>query len=252
MPLVPSLRPRALIAKGWVWVHPGACEHPDLTARVSYDRQVVVLVDNVKLAPDGRLRVPRMVTAAILVMAAFGLGYLGWVLPSPGGSLALPTLIVFGIGFVVGIVCWIVTGSRATAVIVAAVTLAASLWTFDFSLPASVSWDPSATSQAQSALARLAASPRGQYGVPLHPCTTKLAGSVGPINAPYRECAVSTPEGQSVLFTVAGKTVRGLGYTDRAATSFPDECTRHLAGEWWMFTSTTGGCPIGYQFQGAA
>ena len=43
---------------------------PDLTARVSYDHQVVVLVDNVKLAPDGRLRVPWMVTAAILVMAA--------------------------------------------------------------------------------------------------------------------------------------------------------------------------------------
>jgi hypothetical protein len=74
---------------------------------------------------------------------------------------------------------------------------------------------------------------------------------VGPINAPYSRCAVSTPEGHFVLFTAVGHN-GGIGFTDRFAATFQDECTRHLTGKWWMFTSETkgtpGGCPIGYQF----
>ncbi len=214
---------------------------------------MVALADEVKLAQDGRLRVPRLVTATILVAIAIVLGYLGWVLPSPGGSLVFPTLIVFGSGCASGIVYWIITGGRATAVTVAAITVTASVWTFAYSLPTSVAWDSSATSQAQAALLQLSSSPRSHYGIPLHPCSTKLIGRVGPINAPYRECAVSTPEGHFVLFTVAGQNARGVGYTDRGAATFLDECSRHLTGEWWMFTrstSGTGDCPIGYQFNG--
>jgi len=66
---------------------------------------------------------------AIVALVAFVLGYLGWVLPSPGGSLVVPTLIVFGIGCAAGITCWIVTGSRATAVAILGLSVLASVWT---------------------------------------------------------------------------------------------------------------------------
>lgn len=214
---------------------------------------MVVLADEVKPTDVSRLRLSVALTVAIVALVAIFLGYMGWVLPSPGGSLAVPTLIVSGIGCAVGVACWIITGRRAAAVAVLAITAAASVWTFAFSLPASVAWDSNATSQAQTALQELASSPRNQYGVPLRPCSTTITGSVGPIGAPYRECAVSTPEGHFVIFTPAGQTGRGLGYTDTGAATFPDECSRHLTGEWWMFTrdsSGTGGCPVGYQFHG--
>jgi hypothetical protein len=213
---------------------------------------VVALIDKVKVA-DGRLHLPLALTAAIVMLVAIVLGYLGWVLPSPGGSLVVPTLIVFGIGCAAGIACWIIAGSWVTAVAVVGVTVLASVWTFSFSLPASVAWDSNATSQAQTALQQLASSPRNQYGVPLRPCSTRTTGSVGPIGAPYRQCSVSTPEGHFVIFTAGGLTGRGLGYTDVGAATFPDQCSRHLTGEWWMFTrdsSGTSGCPIGYQFHG--
>jgi hypothetical protein len=232
---------------------PHMLETPDGAVRLPYACLMVVLANGERPGRDGRRRVPRLATVAIFVVLAVLLGYLGWVLPSAGGSLAFPTLIVFGIGCAVGFVYLIITGSRATAVAFAAITVAASVWTFAYSLPASVAWDSTATSQAQAALLRLTSSPRSQYGIPLHPCSTKYAGSVGPINAPYRECAVSTPEGHFVIFTFAGQNGRGLAYTDRGAATFLDECSRHLTGKWWMFTKSTSGtgdCPIGYQFHG--
>jgi len=218
-----------------------------------YNRRVVVLVDEVRLADDGGLRLPAALSTAITTLAAIVLGYLGWVLPGPGGSLAVPTLIVAGIGCATGIACWMITGSRATAVAILGVTVLASVWTFAFSLPASLLWSPDATAQATTALQQITSSPRNQFGVPLQPCSTMTTGSVGPIDAPYRHCAVSTPEGHFVIFTSAGLTGRGLGYTDIGAATFPNECSRHLTGNWWMFTadsSGTGGCPIGYQFHG--
>jgi len=55
------------------------------------------------------------------------------------------------------------------------------------------------------------------------------------------------------MFTATGGPTLGLGYTNLGGAAFPDECSRHLTGEWWMFagtTSGTGDCPIGYQFNG--
>ena len=214
---------------------------------------MVALADEVKVAHGGRLRVPRWFTAGILFVTAIVLGSLGRVLLNPGGSLAIPTLIVLGVGGAIGITYWIVTGSGTTAVALAAITLAASVWTFAIALPVSVALDSSANSQAHAAFVQLASAPRSRYGIPVHPCSTKLEGSVGPLDAPYRVCAVSSPEGHFVLFTVIGQSARGLGITDRGAATFLDECSRHLIGEWWMFTGRTrgtGGCPFGYQFRG--
>jgi len=221
--------------------------------RLSYACPVVALADGVEVAHGGRLRVPRWITVGILVVTATVLGSLGWVLLSPGGSLAIPTLIVLGVGGAIGIIYWIVTGSGTTAVALAAVTLAASVWTFACALPVSVALDPSADAQAHAAFVQLASSPRSKYGIPVDPCSTKRDGSVGPLDAPYRVCAVSSPQGHFVLFTAIGQSPRGLGFTDIGAATFLDECSRHLIGEWWTFTASTGGlggCPLGYQFHG--
>jgi hypothetical protein len=227
--------------------------HPGEEEGLPYACRVVVLADEVKLTHHGRLRVPRLITAGTLAVTAIVLAWLGWTLLSPGGSLVIPTLIVFGVGCAISITYWIVTGSGAAAVALIVITVAASVWTFAIALPVAVVLDPSADSQANAAFTQLAASPRSQYGIPMHPCSAKLAGSVGPLDAPYRICAVSSPEGHFVLFTALGQTARGLGFTDRGAATFPDECSRHLTGAWWMFTGTTSGtgdCPIGYQFHG--
>jgi len=215
--------------------------------------RMVVLGDEVTLTDSGRIRVPSLVTGVVLVVTAIVLASLGWLLLSPGGSIAVPTLMVFAAGSAASITYWIVTGSGASAVALAAIAVAASIWTFAIALPLAVLLDPSADSQVHGAFAQLAASPRSQYGIPSHPCSVKREGSVGPLDAPYRICAVSSPEGHFVLVTALGRTARGLGFTDRGAATFLDECSRHLVGEWWMFTQRsggTGGCPIGYQFHG--
>jgi len=200
------------------------------------------------------------VGAAILV--GLVLGYLGWSLPVLGGSLVIPTLIVFAIGAVIAAGASILLLARpyrrdlrVFTLAVVAFTLVASVWTFQFSLAASVAWDSGATHQAQLALAQVSRGPKNANGVPLNPCLNISTGSIGPLNSPYRECAISTREGHFVLFSAIGVTpFRGLGYTDVGAATFPDECSKHLIGEWWMFVAFPnkglGPCPIGYQAHG--
>ena len=69
----------------------------DHATRLPCTQEVVGLVGEAKV-DRGRLRLPGVLTAAILVVIMMALGFLGWVLPSPGGSLIVPTLIVFGVG----------------------------------------------------------------------------------------------------------------------------------------------------------
>jgi hypothetical protein len=134
------------------------------------------------------------------------------------------------------------------------VTSTATIWTFWFSLPTSIAWDSAATLQAKQALNQVELGPKNAFGVPAAPCVDVANGHIGPLLAPYRECAVSTYEGHFVVFTAVGsRLARGLGFSDIGAGAFPDECVRHLAGEWWMFVSDSSGigdCPIGYTFHG--
>jgi hypothetical protein len=172
----------------------------------------------------------------------------------------IPTLIVFGVGAVIAAGCWVLACFRpqsrslwAFAIVVGTFAVAASSWTFEFSIPASLAWDSSATAKAQLTLSQLSHAPRGPLGAPTTPCTDVAFGDVGPLQAPYRECAVSTNEGHFVTYDSLTTPGRGLGYTDAGAATFPDECSRHLVGEWWMFVedrSGLGNCPIGYQFHG--
>ena len=199
------------------------------------------------------MRLPPFLTVSVLLVTALLLGYLGWILPRPGGSFVVPTLIVFGSGCAATIGYWILTGGRAVAVALLTITVIASVWTLEFSMPASLAWDSGANAQAVSALEHVRSSPRGKYGVPLHPCSRYATGGVGRIDAPYGECAVSTAEGNIETFTASDGSQGGLGYTDIGAAAFEDECARHLVGSWWTFTPQpdgTGGCPIGYRYSG--
>ncbi len=230
--------------------------HPYSSDRPVYALGMVTVTEEVTLSESRSRRPTWPVTIATLVLAAAVLGYLGWVLPRPGASLVVPTLVVAGVGWalaVPGLAHWRISGRGTVALAVLATTLVASIWTFEFSLPAAVALNTDATAQAQTALAQLNSSPRSKDGIPLHPCSTKVVGSVGPLRAPYRQCAVSTPEGHFVLFTSGTRTSRSIGFTDIGAATFPDACSRHLIGPWWMFTAPTvgeGECPIGYSFQG--
>jgi hypothetical protein len=189
------------------------------------------------------------------------LGYLGWVLPSPGGSLVAPTAVVAAAGLATAMVAWVVACFRPAwrdlwtfAVAAAVCTVLAAVWTFEFSLPAAMAWDASATPSAARALLQVQHGPLSPRGVPRYPCTMVRSGTIGPLDAPYEECAVSSPEGHFVTYTAVGPgPIRGVGYTDIGAAAFPDDCARQLTGRWWMFvqdTSGIGNCPFGYRFHG--
>jgi len=209
---------------------------------------------------------PKARWAALVAAVAtgVGLGATGNVLVSPGRSLAVPTAIVAGIGAAIVLGSWVVASVRAGrqagwifAVGVGVVTVLASVWTFEFALPAAVEWSD-ATAQAQSALSQVQHSPQNRHGtVPPHPCVLHANGSIGPLAAPYRECTIWTPIGHMVSFVASGPGADGgLLYTDRPSASFADECARHLVGDWWMFASSTdsngdpGSCYLGYTFRG--
>ena len=206
-------------------------------------------------------------TFAVILLGAI-LGYLGWVLPSVGGSVILPTLVVFGIGAAVALVSALVARKRPRrsalhvftlgAVIV---TILGAIWTFQFSLPASIRFS-NATAQAESALSQLNTSVH-QYGVASTPlCSMHATGSIGPLQAPYVECASgSSPSADSLGFVTFRKagTEPGesgaLGYAPAGLNIFPDECVRHLVGDWSMTAGPSenvgdpGACPVGYSFQ---
>jgi hypothetical protein len=197
---------------------------------------------------------------AVAVLIGLILGFLGWTLPTYGGSLVVPTLIVFGVGALV------VLGSLALAffwrrrsslwlfsAIAAVFTVFASIWTPVLSLPASLAWDPGATQHAQLIIAGLRQG--AVHGVaPLRPCAIVNHGSIGTLHAPYRQCAIYTNQGHFVTFTPADNRTRGLSYTDVGAATFLDACSRHLVGRWRMFVgdNSSGNCPVGYQFHGGA
>jgi hypothetical protein len=207
--------------------------------------------------PAQRGHRPLAVAAALVVGIA--LGYLGWALPVPGGSILIPTLIVLGVGLSLSVLIFVFAlhPNRSylwiAFVLVSVFTVAASFWTYEFSIPASVAWDLGATRQAESALLRVTTAPKNGNGVPLQHCWTIRSGSVGSIIAPFVECAISTFVARDVFFSAKVNSKGGLTYTNRAGATFEDECARHLVGKWWMYSTKTdgmGSCPFGYQFHG--
>lgn len=201
-------------------------------------------------------------TRTILAVVVVGLllGYLGWVLPSPGGSLVIPTLVVLGVGVFVGLAAGTISVARPSrrwvrhvALGVLAMTLVACVWTWEFSFPAFMAWSH-ATSQATQALNGAKNSPKLSNGAPVHPCVNVTRGSVGPMSAPLRECTITSPEGDAVFFKPLGPhSVGGMAYISSGSHWFADECAHHSYGPWWTFTASTDGvgdCPFGYSFHG--
>jgi hypothetical protein len=144
-------------------------------------------------AEPTRARNHRSVCVALVraLLLGIALGALGWTLPSYGSSIAIPTLIVFGIGalFIVGTVIarWRFPKKghlRLFFIGAAVVTVLASVWTFEFSLPASFALDSSSTAQAQLAL-------RGFNAT--RSCVAITHGSVGSLQAPYMRCVQPDP-----------------------------------------------------------
>jgi hypothetical protein len=213
----------------------------------------------------GSTPLARWAAVAAAVAIGIALGALGTALVTPGQSLAVPTAIVAAAGGGIVLVSWVAasfrTGRQAgwtLAVGAAIVSVLACLWTFEFALPAAIEWS-NATAQAQEVFNQLQHSPQNFRGtVPPQPCVARSSGSVGPLAAPYKECAVWTPVGHAVTFVASSPNApSGLVYTDRPSAFFADECERHLVGMWWMFTSSTdssgdpGTCYFGYRFHGA-
>lgn len=201
-----------------------------------------------------------LLVVAILVVCLL-LGYVGFVLPAPGGSLLGPAGLVAAIGVLVAAIggtYLFVRGARVQAgwfmSIVILLTAGASVWTFEFALPARMAWDASAPSQAQQALRQ------AQRGPVNAPCRVLRAGSIGPLGAPYNECPVTYASGfgsrvNIVRFTRLGTTTQGVAYTNIGPATFDDECYRHLAGDWWAFnggdlSNPSDPCPFGYAFHG--
>jgi hypothetical protein len=233
-----------------------------------YHRQVVLAtqtpssVDAERL-PDSRSWV-RWVASLAAFVVGIGLGALGTVLVVSGESLLVPTAIVAAVGGGMALASWVMASFRSGrqagwifAVGVVAVTVLACVWTFEYALPAAIGWSD-ATAQAQDVFSRLRLAAQDSHGtLPPQPCTVHGSGSVGPLAAPYKECAVWTPVGHSVSFVPTSPSASGgLVYTDRPSAFFADECERHLIGNWWMFSSSTnsngdpGSCSFGYRFHG--
>jgi len=219
-------------------------------------------VEESDASPPTADRVPAW--SSVVGAAAVGLvlGYLGLVLPAPGDSLIIPTGIVAGVGTgiaVGGAILLAVGGtSRQSGLFAGLVLLFAgltSVWTLEWSLPAQMAWDRSATTQAQKALRQVQHGPKNALGVSLHPCRIIQTGSIGPVSAPYRQCATSTFAGSLVFFSPIGTTGQGLAYTNIGSATFEDQCYRHLFGAWWAFNggdlSNPGSpCSFGYSFHG--
>jgi hypothetical protein len=201
------------------------------------------------------------------------LGYLGFVLPIPGVSLAYPAIVVLAIGSAVAVGSLLLMDRRprlvtadeilrrvgrhrgavkAFAVVTGLITLAATLWTVEFGLPASLAWNSDATNQAQRVLAHVDHSTDVTEGIPRRPCLEFNSGSVGPVRAPYTACAVSMGQGSFVTFVSQGAS-GGIAYTEAGPPAFEDQCYRHLVGDWYSFGAVRGSpgdCPFGYRYSG--
>jgi hypothetical protein len=213
----------------------------------------------------GPVRHRSIVAIVLSVVVGIVLGYLGWVLPSPGGSLVVPALIVLGVGLALAGCSWIAacfTPRRRSlwifAIASGILSVLAAAWTFWFSLPAAMWSDSGAVQQAQNTLIKLSQEPTSANGVPVNHCWRIETGNIGPLSAPYQECAISTRLSGKPFVVVSFKSLTSsqgsINYTNISdGSAFYDSCYRHLIGRWWMTSfdrSGVGNCPIGYRFHG--
>jgi hypothetical protein len=186
-----------------------------------------------------------------LVVAALSAGSSSWLIERPGDTLFFPMALDVGIFLlfaVAGLLMWRPwleqSGGSGYAIALPVVGIACLLWTYFGVLPASVTFDSSATNVA-----------RHDVAVKAQGCQLIERGSVGFLRAPYKICTYVIPRASKVSFSTPDF-VRGYAYvTGQVGVGwFPDQCSRHLFGNWWAFfndaVSTTFGCPFGYANHG--
>ena len=206
-------------------------------------------------AAGTRQRVLGAAIVAGLTAALLGLfeGFVGFTSVTPGASLATTCALVATMGLIALTSGWVLLRRQRHSVPVRVFVVgtvlfgaAAVWWTWSFAMPTAMRWDPGATSRAQAAL-------RG-IGEDRSVCASVRTGVIGPLEAPYRQCAINGPPGSTVEYLVlSGEQVaspsRGLVHSDAPETTFSGECPRHLVGDWYAVTSDPSGL-IGYTCRG--
>ncbi len=173
-------------------------------------------------------------------------GYIAYRIESPGTSLAGHCLLVAVIAIVAAAIGWRLFRSRSrkfratftTSILIAG--LLATWWAWAFAMPAAMSWDTHATPRAFEALKGI--------GVERSVCVIVTRGSIGPLHAPYQQCAINGRPGSQVQFTARSEGAksdvspdRGLIFTEAATNTLSGLCTRHLVGDWYAFTADPSG-----------
>jgi len=171
-------------------------------------------------------------------------GYFGYIIESPGTSLAGHCLLVAVVAASVAAAGWWVSRKRnrwfASVFVgtMAAVGVLVVWWTWAFAMPAAMTWDTQATPRAVASLTGI--------GTDKSVCSNVETGSVGPLDAPYRQCSINGPPGSTVYYyAMSGSTLagpyRGLIFSYAPSDTFNDECVRHLVGHWYAFTGDPSG-----------
>jgi len=164
-------------------------------------------------------------------------GYFAFTTDSPGASLAGHCLLVAGIALVVAGIGWSFLCTKGTTVrrvffvSMLVVGFLATWWAWAFAMPAAMAWDSGAT---PNALAAMRDAPEGKTG-----CVQVSSGSVGPLSAPYQRCA-STYGVEYYASASDPGTAGGLLF-QQGTTLPPDQCLRHLVGNWYAFTEDPAG-----------
>ena len=97
--------------------------------------------------------------------------------------------------------------------------VAAVWWTWAFAMPAAMRWDASATPRALAAL-------RG-IGDDKSVCRNVMTGAIGPLRAPFRQCAINGPPGRwsNTLCCRATRSSRPTGASSTATCPRPRSAT---------------------------
>lgn len=177
-------------------------------------------------------------------------GFIAWQLVRPGESLLWPTALVALI-MAAPVIVWSrviksIGGWRSCRSLSASVVglcIVPILWSYFGVLPASVTWDSTATGAISAAI------DGGGDG-----CHVVSYGSVGLLDAPYTVC-ISRNDGNYIVRFSTVDLKRGYAYVVGKSDLnwFPDQCARQLLSHWWAFYSNsiqTVNCPFGYAAHG--
>jgi hypothetical protein len=196
---------------------------------------------------------PTVATLVGITTVDVASGFISWQIVQPGNSLFGPTALAVVIMSLTALSSYFVLSKRPVRraqrtlwSIVAVLCLLPPIWTYFGVLQVSILLDSSATRTAQGLIASKSTT-----------CHIVPTGSIGRLRAPYEVCPTNYPGyGYRVNFATLDN-VRGYAYIKgRSNVSwFPDQCAKHLFGDWWVFNISinvaSGSCPMGLPANGS-